>query len=251
MAEKPDPNKDLHGRERVFYGRRRGRPLRAGMQGLLDDVLPDLRISTETLNPDSLDARSVFDAERIESGRERVWLEIGFGGGEHLAAQMAANLDVGFIGCEPFINGVASLLRHVEEQVGDDEAGAMGRLRLVPDDARPLLDALKPGTLDRIFVLHPDPWPKKRHHFRRIIQFESIARFHALLRPGGELRIATDDIGYLRWILARVTAHPGFRWTARRPSDWRDRPEDWPETRYEAKGREQGRPPTYLRFERV
>lgn len=247
MAEKPDlpsipdSKRDLHGRERVFYGRRRGRPLRAGMQGLLDDVLPDLRIAAEGLDADSLDPRTLFETERA-----RVWLEIGFGGGEHLAAQMAANPDVGFIGCEPFINGVASLLRHVEEQVGDTD-----RLRVVPDDARPLLDALKPGTLDRVFVLHPDPWPKKRHHFRRIIQFESVARFHALLRPGGELRIATDDIGYLRWILARVTVHPGFRWTACRPSDWRDRPEDWPETRYEAKGREQGRPPTYLRFERI
>jgi len=232
-------------KDRIFYGRRRGRPLRTGMQRLLDEVLPDRRIDIHDLEPDSLDPMTLF-APGASGAVERVWLEIGFGGGEHLAAQMAANPETGFIGCEPFLNGVASLLRHVEEEVGGFE-----RLRVVADDARPLLDGLKPGSLDRIFVLHPDPWPKTRHHFRRIIQFESVARFHALLRPGGELRIATDDIGYLRWILARVTAHPGFDWTARRPADWRDRPEDWPETRYEAKGRRQGRPPTYLRFTRI
>ena len=227
--------------DRVFYGSRRGRPLRAGMQALLDEVLPERALDTTNLAPDSLDPATLF-APSVA----RHWLEIGFGGGEHLSAQLAANPDVGTIGCEPFLNGVASLLRHVEEDVGKFD-----RLRVVADDARPLVDALKPGTLDRIFVLHPDPWPKKRHHFRRIIQIDSIARFHTLLRPGGELRIATDDIGYLRWILARVTAHTGFRWTACGPRDWKDRPEDWPETRYEAKGRMQGRPPTYLRFERV
>ena len=225
-------------KDRIFYGRRRGRPLRTGMQRLLDDVLPQLRIAPETLKPNAIDPSALFDAHI-----DRVWLEVGFGGGEHLAAQMAANPNVGFIGCEPFLNGVASLLRHVEDSVGD-----FGRLRVLADDARPLFDAITPGSLDHIFVLHPDPWPKTRHHFRRIIQHETVALFHTLLRPGGELRIATDDVGYLHWILARVGAHEGFAWTARRPSDWRDRPEDWPETRYEAKGRRQGRPPAYLRY---
>ena len=220
--------------DRLFFGRRKGRPLRVGMQGLLDRRLPDLAVPSA---PASGDPRTWFDRPV-----RAVWLEIGFGGGEHLAWQARSNSEVGIIGGEPFLNGVASLLRHLE----DDGGGA--NVRVLADDARPLVDALPEGSLERVFVLHPDPWPKRRHHFRRLIQHASIARFHDLLVPGGELRIATDDPGYLRWILARVTAHPGLRWAGRRMADWRTRPDDWPETRYEAKARREGRPPAYLRF---
>jgi len=220
--------------DQLFFGRRRGRPLRAGMQALLDQRLPVLAVPG---GPDApVDPRAWF-ARPVRA----VWLEIGFGGGEHLAWQARANPEVGLIGGEPFLNGVASLLRHLDNDAGDN-------VRILADDARPLLETLPAGSLERIFVLHPDPWPKRRHHFRRLIQHASVARFHDLLAPGGELRIATDDIGYLRWILARVTAHPGLRWTGRRMADWRSRPDDWPETRYEAKARREGREPAYLRF---
>lgn len=226
-------------RDRVFYGRRRGRRLRAGMEALLEERLPELAVTLPAEPGAVLDPASLFP----DSTKE-VWLEIGFGGGEHLAAQAAANPDVGFIGSEPFMNGVASLIRHCEDQ-------ALSNVRVYPDDVRDLLPLLPDGSLTRIAVLFADPWPKKRHHSRRIIQHESIAEFHRLIAPGGELRLATDDIRYLRWMLARATAHRGFRWQAQGPSDWRVRPEDWPETRYEAKAREQGRRPAFLRFDRL
>lgn len=231
--------KDMTQRDRVFYGRRRGRRLRAGMEVMLEERLPELRVTL----PEGPDA--VLDPEMLFPGGPRdIWLEIGFGGGEHLAAQAAANPDVGFIGSEPFMNGVASLIRHCEDLT-------LSNVRIYPDDVRDLLPLLPDASLARLTVLFADPWPKKRHHSRRIIQRETIAEFHRLIAPGGELRLATDDMGYLRWMLARATAHPGFRWLARGPSDWRVRPHDWPETRYEAKAREQGRRPAFLRFERL
>tara|TARA_R110001599_G_scaffold55753_63_gene154551 strand:+ start:2742 stop:3371 length:630 start_codon:yes stop_codon:yes gene_type:complete len=209
------------------------------METLLEERLPELAVTLPAEPGAALDPASLFP----DSTKE-VWLEIGFGGGEHLAAQAAANPDVGFIGSEPFMNGVASLIRHCEDQ-------ALSNVRVYPDDVRDLLPLLPDGSLTRIAVLFADPWPKKRHHSRRIIQHESIAEFHRLIAPGGELRLATDDIRYLRWMLARATAHRGFRWQAQGPSDWRVRPEDWPETRYEAKAREQGRRPAFLRFDRL
>lgn len=221
----------------LFFGRRKGRPLRVGMQALLDQRLPDLAVPADFAG----DPRGWFARPPGLAQPRAVWLEIGFGGGEHLAWQAAHNPDVGIIGGEPFLNGVASLLRHLQDQ-------GLDNVRVVADDIRPLVAALPAGSLERIFVLHPDPWPKRRHHFRRIVQHASIARFHELLVPGGELRIATDDPAYLRWILARVTAHPGLRWTGRRMADWRIRPDDWPETRYEAKARKEGREPAYLKF---
>lgn len=224
--------------DRRFYGRRRGRPLRPRMQQLLDERLDALRVTVDPDRPTRVDPFDLFDRRP-----SAVWLEIGFGGGEHLAWQAAANPQVGIIGCEPFLNGVASLLRHLED-------GGLTNVRILADDARPLLDSLPDGVLDRIFVLHPDPWPKRRHHDRRLIQHATIDRFHALLRPGGELRLATDDADYRRWMLARVTAHAGLAWTGRRIADWRTRPDDWPQTRYEAKALRQGREPAYLRFVR-
>ncbi|WP_319024895.1 tRNA (guanosine(46)-N7)-methyltransferase TrmB [Nisaea sediminum] len=235
---KEDP-KDIVQRDRVFYGRRRGRRLRAGMETLLETRLPELRVELPDTPGARLDPRRLFPPDT-----EEIWLEIGFGGGEHLAAQAEMNPRVGFIGSEPFMNGVASLIRHCEDR-------GLGNVRIYPDDVRDLLAVLPDGCLDRIAVLFADPWPKKRHHARRIIQHETIAEFHRLLKPGGELRLATDDMGYLRWMLARATANEGFRWLARGPQDWRVRPDDWPETRYEAKARAQGRRPAFMRFERL
>lgn len=239
MPTGKDKPKNIVQRDRVFYGRRRGRRLRAGMETLLEERLPKLRVALPEAAGETLDPRTLFPPETGE-----IWLEIGFGGGEHLAAQAEANPDVGFIGSEPFMNGVASLIRHCEDR-------GLSNVRIYPDDVRDLLAVLPDGCLERIAVLFADPWPKKRHHPRRIIQHETIADFHRLLKPGGELRLATDDMGYLRWMLARATAHRGFRWLARGPQDWRVRPADWPETRYEAKARVQGRRPAFMRFERL
>lgn len=225
-----------HGDERLFFGRRKGRPLRAGMQRRLDEDLAHRLVPLDAARGTPVDPKTWFPQMP-----RAVWLEIGFGGGEHLAWQAGHNPDSALIGCEPFINGVASLLRHLDAVEGD-------RVRVHPDDARDVLDVLAPECLERIFVLHADPWPKRRHHYRRIIQHETIARFYELLKPGGILRMATDDPGYLVWILARATAHPGFRWTGSAIGDFTDRKEDWPETRYEAKARREGRTPVYMEF---
>ncbi len=185
-----------------------------------------------------LDPASLFGA-----AQRRYWLEIGFGAGEHLAWQAAHHPDVGLIGCEPFVNGVAAALTRIE-------AGGLANIRLWPEPAAALLDALADRALARVFVLFPDPWPKARHHKRRFIQRANLDRLARLLADGAELRIATDDADYRRWILAELVGHGGFEWLARRPVDWRERPADWPATRYEAKTRAAGRDPVYLRFAR-
>lgn len=214
-----------------FYGRRKGRPLRAGRLSLVETLLPTLTIPTD--RPD-LDPVTLFDAPV-----EKVWLEVGFGGGEHLAALAERHPEIGFLGCEPFINGVAKLLSAVDE-------GGLTNVRILADDARLLMAALRPGSLDRVFVLFPDPWPKRRHWARRFIGPENLPELARILRPGGELRIATDHPGYLDWILAHMTRCRDFDWLAERSSDWLNRPDDWQPTRYERKSLA-GRP-HYLRF---
>ncbi|MEQ9643686.1 MAG: tRNA (guanine(46)-N(7))-methyltransferase TrmB [Alphaproteobacteria bacterium] len=171
------------------------------------------------------------------------WLEIGFGGGEHLAACIVAHPGIRFIGCEPFETGVAKLLAEVPED-------ALDRLRVLMDDARLMLDKLPDASIDRVFLLFPDPWPKTRHHKRRFVTPENLAEIARVLKDGGRFRYVSDDIGYVRWTLARMPACPDLRWTARRPDDWRVRPDDWVETRYEQKALAAGRSCTYLDFVR-
>ena len=221
----------------VFRGRRRGRRLRGGRARLLAERLPGCEIRLDDVAED-FDPAGLFAAPPRET-----WLEIGFGAGEHLAWQVTSAPDVGFIGCEPWVNGVASLLPRLEQ-------GELARVRILADDARPLLPRLRAASIARIFVLFPDPWPKRRHAARRVVQHHSVAQFARLLRPGGELRLATDDGGYLRWMLEHMDASPQFEWLARRACDWRERPADWPETRYEAKARAAGRQPVFLRYRR-
>ena len=219
------------------FGRRLGRPLRKYKTGLVEARLPDLRVTVPaqngTLSPASLFARPVRD----------LWLEVGFGSGEHLAAQAAANPDIGMIGCEPFLNGVANLLEHIERL-------DLNNVRIHPDDARPLMDALPDAAVGRCFVLFADPWPKKRHHERRFIGPANLDSLARILADGAELRLASDDHGLIGWMVEHACRHPAFEWNAETASDWRSRPADWPPTRYEEKALAADRQPVFLRFVR-
>jgi len=219
-----------------FHGRRRGRRLRPGRAALLTTLLPRLRITVPaagTIDPTSLFARLPV----------AVWLEIGFGAGEHLAAQAQDRPDVGFIGCEPYVNGVAALLARVDEL-------SLTNVRIVDDDARPLLGVLAAASVHRVFVLFSDPWPKARHHRRRFINETTIAGLARILADNGELWFATDAADYVRWALDHLTRHPAFAWTARGPQDWRCPPAGWVRTRYESKALARGAACVYLRFVR-
>ncbi|MED5357294.1 MAG: tRNA (guanine(46)-N(7))-methyltransferase TrmB [Pseudomonadota bacterium] len=175
--------------------------------------------------------------------RAAYWLEIGFGGGEQLSVQAKAHPSVGFIGCEPFINGVARLLTDIDQE-------NLSNIRLFTDDARLLMDRLDEAVISRAFVLFPDPWPKKRHADRRFINRENLDTLSRIMRDGAELRFASDEMGYIRWTLKQVRGHPDFEWTAETVKDWKGRPDDWPPTRYEGKALAAGRSCIYLRFRR-
>lgn len=185
-----------------------------------------------------LDPASLFGA-----ARDLVWLEVGFGGGEHLALQAERHPEIGFIGCEVFENGIVKLLAQIERR-------AIDNIRIFTDDARLLLTALPPASIDRVFILFPDPWPKRRHRKRRIVSHETLDKLAEIIRDHGELRLATDDRDYFCWMLECVTDRADFRWLARQPGDWRERSSDWPATRYEEKARVAGRPPLFLRASR-
>jgi tRNA (guanine-N7-)-methyltransferase len=222
---------------RITHGRRRGRPLRTAQRALLESLLPGVRVATRT-EGGALDLAAVFDGAPAE-----LWLEIGFGAGEHLAWQAARHPGVAFLGAEVFVNGISGLLREID-------AGKLDNIRIYQGDGRDLLDALPARSVARAFLLFPDPWPKLRHHKRRIVQPAVLDRLAAVMSDDAELRLATDHQDYLRWMLQLITAHPAFRWLASGPRDWRERPDDWPATRYEFKALGEGRKSTYLRFVR-
>jgi tRNA (guanine-N7-)-methyltransferase len=224
-------------RRRTLHGRRRGKKLRVGQQSLLDTLLPRLALALPA-EPHKIDLAKVFGGRLPPDG---VWLEIGFGAGEHLVWQAEQHPDVGLIGCEPYLNGVAKCLAHIER------TGA-GNIRLFTDDARLVMAALPDRSLGRVFVLFPDPWPKTRHHKRRFVQRETLDRLAELMVPGAELRLATDDPSYLPWMVEHAGTHPAFEWLAEGPADWRGRPADWPATRYEKK--QLAGTPTFLRLRR-
>jgi tRNA (guanine-N7-)-methyltransferase len=217
----------------MLYGRRKGPRLSSHQHGLIDHLLPQFELR---LNP-TADPRSYF-LETVEG----VWLEIGFGGGEHLIWQAQRHPNVGFIGAEPYVNGVVKLLSHLEDVPA-------ANIRIYSGDARDILEALPEASVGRVFILFPDPWPKARHHKRRFIQMDTLDALARVMKPGAELRFASDDTGYVEWTLERLVAHPAFDWTATRASDWQARPADWPPTRYEAK-RLHGKP-VFLRFIRL
>ena len=215
------------------YGRRRGRTLKGKASELYETSLDTLTVKLPE-PPAALDLESLFSA-----APEKVWLEIGFGGGEHLAAQAAAHPEIGFIGCEPFINGVSMLLVLLDEQ-------EISNVRIVNEDARLLLRALPTGSIDRAFLLFPDPWPKRRHEGRRFVNPEALDLLARVLADSAEFRVATDHAILQEWMPARLAEHPAFELVTRAET----RPDDWPPTRYEAKALKAGRRPIYLTYRR-
>jgi tRNA (guanine-N7-)-methyltransferase len=216
----------------LLYGRRKGPKLSAHQRALREALLPALSLQLTA----NADPRSYFSVPVGE-----VWLEIGFGAGEHLVWQARNHPNVGLIGAEPYEGGVAKLLAKLDGQPAPN-------IRIHEGDAREIVAALPDASVGRIFILFPDPWPKTRHHKRRFVQSETLDGFARVLKADGELRFATDDAGYLGWTLERALAHPMFAWIAESAADWMSRPADWPQTRYEAKALHG--PPAYLRFRR-
>ncbi len=221
--------------DRGFFGRRKGHALRSHQAALFASLLPRLAVDLSTASTSDLGALFPVAAH--------VRLEIGFGGAEHLIAEASAHPHIGFIGCEPFVNGMAKALAAIE-------ANGLANIRLHHGDALPLLEWLPPASLAQVDLLYPDPWPKRRHWKRRFVQGDNIARLARVLRPGGVFRFATDWAGYAEWGLERLLRTPQFEWTAECADDWRL---PWPGfhgTRYEAKAKREGRAPCYLAFRR-
>jgi tRNA (guanine-N7-)-methyltransferase len=217
---------------RMLYGRRKGPKLSAHQRHLLDHLLPQFELHLEV----DIDPRSYFSENVTDA-----WLEVGFGGGEHLVWQAQHHPNVGIIGAEPYVNGVVKLLAQLENTPSSN-------IRIYTGDARDILEALTDASLGRVFILFPDPWPKTRHYKRRFIQTGSLDQLARVMKPSAELCFASDNAGYVQWTLERVVAHPLFEWTATRAADWQSRPADWPPTRYEAK-QLHGRP-AFLSFSR-
>jgi tRNA (guanine-N7-)-methyltransferase len=222
---------------RNFYGRLKGKQLRPSQEKYLEEDLAEL--SPGPVDWDVNPEREALDLENVFPGRD-VWLEIGFGGGEHMVHQASRNPDVGFIGCEPYINGVAMLLCKIRE------AGCEN-IRIHPGDVRDLFDVLPENSMACAFLLYPDPWPKKRHHRRRFVTSEHLEPLARVLKPGAIFRVATDIPDYVRQTLEEVPRH-GFEWLAETPRDWREPWGDWLSTRYEQKALREGRRPHYLTF---
>jgi len=222
---------------RAFFGRRKGHKLRPHQADLIDHLLPHLALDIQA--PEPPDLSSLFDPPTTE-----LRLEIGFGGGEHLVAEARAHADTGFIGCEPYVNGLAKILAQIE-------AHNIGNIRLFAGDAAELLAWLPPRALARIDLIHPDPWPKRRHWKRRFVQDATIAAMARVLRPDGEFRFVSDIDDYCAWTLAHLLRSRDFAWTAERADDWRLPWDGYTMTRYGQKAAREGRVAAYLRFRRV
>ena len=217
-----------------LFGRQKTKKLSARQQRLVDELLPKLLIAPEK-GPAN---------EGFQNPGQPLWLEIGFGGGEHLSARAAQNPDINYIGCEPFNNGIAKLLVAIDEQ-------ELNNVRLYSNDARHVLNALPEASLEGVYLLYPDPWPKKRHHKRRFVSKETLDLLSRAIKPGGTLIIASDIPDYVRTALLHLRPHPAFNWSPERADDWRLPPDGWPGTRYEQKAIREGRTPTYLKITRL
>lgn len=220
-------------RKLTSYGRRKGKTLRAHHRQLMDHELPRLQINPDFARRTPLD---LFDKPFDE-----VWLEVGFGGGEHLACDALRHPHIAFIGCELFQNGVAKLLALIEER-------GIENVRVYPGDARELMSELPDACLGRVNILYPDPWPKTRQKKRRFVNEETLRMLARVMRPGSELRFATDIDDYSAWTLGRILRSPYFDWRATSDRDWLTPWEGWPGTRFEEKALREGRKPIYCSF---
>lgn len=231
LSSKPDPLIN----PRQLYGRRKGPALSARRKALLETLLPRVEL---TLDPDAgpIDTGALFT-----DAKDALWIEIGFGMGEHLAAQAAAQPNIGFIGCEPYLNGIAGLLSLIDE-------GGLDNIRIYGDNALNVLEALPAASTGRIFLLHPDPWHKRRHARRRFVSPANLDIVAAALCEGGEFRLQTDDPEYLRWAKRHLVAHKDFERVAEKDADV---PDNLAETRYEAKAQTSGRVSHSLYFRRT
>lgn len=218
---------------RRLYGRRQGHKLRQGQSALVEELLPRVAVP-----------EGPIDSATLFGGDRPLQVEIGFGAGEHLAAQAAAHPETGFIGCEPFLNGVVGALNHIRD-------GDLANVRLHMGDALEVLERLPDASLSRVYLLHPDPWPKARHAKRRMINHGPLDMIAAKLKPSGEFRLGTDDPTYCRWAMMVMNQRRDFAWTANAPADFLTRPADWPETRYERKARGKGHEVWYFIFRRI
>ena len=219
---------------RRLYGRAKGHKLRIGQQALVDETLPTFAVPDE----------GPIDAMRLFGDDRPLEVEIGFGAGEHLAGQAAMRPDHGFIGCEPFLNGVVGALGHIRD-------GDLKNVRLHMGDALDVIERLPDASLDRVYLLHPDPWRKARHAKRRMVNHGPLDLIAAKLKPGAEFRLGTDDPTYCRWSMMVMNQRRDFAWQAKEAKDFLTRPADWPETRYERKARRQGHEVWYFRYLRV
>ena len=215
-----------------LYGRQTGHKLRVGQAALVEELLPQIEV------PDG-----PLDAVRLFGDDRPLQLEIGFGAGEHLAGQAALNPDHGLIGCEPFLNGVVGALQHIRDD-------GLRNVRLHMGDALDVLSRLPDASLTRVYLLHPDPWPKARHAKRRFMNPGPLDRIAAKMKPGGEFRFGTDHPIYVRWAMMQMNAHRDFEWQIDDAPDFQTRPDDWPETRYERKARRLGHEVWYFRYVR-
>jgi tRNA (guanine-N7-)-methyltransferase len=220
-------------RARRLYGRAHGKALRPHQSGLVADLLP--RLSLDVSKPIA-DVKTLFPSAVRETR-----LEVGFGGGEHLVETATREPDVGFIGCEPFINGVARLLSQIE-------ARGLHNILLHRGDAVEVVDRLPDASLSRVYLFYPDPWPKRRQRKRRLVSADTLTRLARVMQSGAELRFATDIDDYAAWTLARLRGRPEFRWTATKASDWTTPWSGWAPTKYERKAMAAGRKPVYLTF---
>jgi tRNA (guanine-N7-)-methyltransferase len=221
----------------AFFGRRKGHRLRTHQADLIEHLLP--RLALDITGPVPSDLAALFDPPAAE-----VRLEIGFGGGEHLIAQALAFPTCGFLGCEPYVNGMAKILTQIE-------AHNVGNIRLFAGDATELLAWMPAGSLTRIDLIHPDPWPKRRHWKRRFVQDATVVAMARALKARGEVRFVSDVADYGAWTLAHLKRSPAFRWMAERADDWRLPWEGYTMTRYGRKAEREGRTATYLRFQKV
>jgi len=273
-------------KRRLLYGRRKGPRLSAHQERLLETLLPQLRLklelgadplsyfspppwgvvetgygfgvgelSTPRPPPGSPRTKTLGSSTSPQGGGEehdkvinQVWLEVGFGAGEHLLWQAQHHPDVGLIGAEPYISGIAKLLSKIDSLTPHAAREHVSNIRIHDGDARDIVDALPDASLDRVFILFPDPWPKARHRKRRFVQTGMLDGLARVLKRHAELRFASDDADYAAWTLEHFLAHPAFEWTALRAEDWKERPEDWPQTRYEEKALHGA--PVFFRFRR-